>query len=223
MIHLETYPDRDMLAMDVADRLASELEEAAQHNDYASFAVPGGSTPGPMFDFLSALRLDWSDIHVMLTDERWVPEDHPRSNTALIKQRLLTGPAAAATFVPLYGEGPIATEVPRLSAEIEKVTPISVLVLGMGDDMHTASLFPGAPGLQAALAPDAPVLNILEPEDQPEQRVSLAAHVLNGALSKHLIITGEEKRAALEKAAHMAPEDAPIRAVMTDLTVHWAE
>ena len=113
--------------------------------------------------------------------------------------------------------------MPRLSVAIEKVTPISVLVLGMGDDMHTASLFPGAPGLLAALEADAPALNIIEPADQPEKRVSLSAQVLNGALSKHLIITGESKRAALEKAVHMSPEDAPIRAVMTDLTVHWAE
>ena len=223
MMQIEEYPDRDMLAMNVADTLASELESSLLTHDFASFAVPGGTTPAPMFDFLSGLRLDWDRVHVMLTDERWVPEDHERSNTGMLKQRLLTGPAAAATFVPFYADGAPEEVVPRMSDTLTPELPISVLVLGMGGDMHTASLFPGADGLAAALAPDAPALNILRPEGEPDTRVSLAAHVLNGALSKHLIIIGKQKRAALEAAMDLSPEEAPIRAVMTDLTVHWCE
>ncbi|THH38599.1 6-phosphogluconolactonase [Aliishimia ponticola] len=218
------YPDRELLAMDVADKLASDLENRLVQGDSASFAVPGGTTPGPIFDVLSSIRrLDWSRVTVMLTDERWVPEDHARSNTALVRARLLTDAAQMARFLPFYGEGAIGKTVPRLGEDVSPVLPISVLLLGMGDDMHTASLFPGAPGVHAALAPDAPVLNIVEPEDQPEQRVTLAAHVLNGALSKHLVIFGAAKREALERAQKLPPEQAPIRAVMQDLTVHWAE
>lgn len=222
-MRIETYPDRDMLAMDVADQLASELKSCLLAHDFASFAIPGGTTPAPMFDFLSGLHLEWERVHVMLTDERWVDESSPRSNTAMIRQRLLTGPAAAAQFVPIHGDGDPADALPGLCDGIAPNLPISVLVLGMGDDMHTASLFPGAPGLAEALAPDAPVLNLLHPTDQPEPRVSLAAHVLNGALSKHLIISGKAKRDALEKAAHLPAEQAPIRAVWDDITVHWAE
>ncbi len=219
----EDYPDRDMLAMNLADKLASQLESYLNHNDEVLLAVPGGTTPGPVFDVLSGVRLDWDRVIVMLTDERWVSEDHPRSNTALIRQRLLTGHAEAARFLPIHSDGDPVEEVPRLSEAVKPHLPISVLLLGMGSDMHTASLFPGAPGLSAALAVDAPILNILEPKGEPEIRVSVAAHVLDDAMAKHLVITGTEKRAALEQAADLAPEDAPIRAVMSDLTVHWAE
>ena len=74
-----------------------------------------------------------------------------------------------------------------------------------------------------ALRADAPVLNIVEPADQPEVRVSLSAHVLDGAVSKHLVITGRDKLEALERAVHLTPDEAPIKAVMSGLTVHWAE
>jgi len=101
--------------------------------------------------------------------------------------------------------------------------PISVLLLGMGSDMHTASLFPGVDGLEAALDPHAPILTVLRPEIVPEARVSLTARVLDGAMSKHLVIFGEEKRAALERAMSLPPEDAPIRTVLSEITIHWAE
>jgi len=218
------YADRGALAVDVADQLAAELETSLLHHDHASFAVPGGTTPGPIFDILSGVgRLDWSRIHVMLTDERWVPEGHERSNTSLVKERLLTGPAAAATFIPFYKDGVAEDQVPAVSEALAHALPLSVLVLGMGSDMHTASLFPGAPGLEAAMAPDAPILNILRPASQPDLRVSLAGHVLAGAICKHLIITGSDKRAALEQAATQSALTAPIKVAMTDLTVHWAE
>lgn len=220
---IEEYPDRDLMAMHLADKLASELESALNQNDSVLLAVPGGTTPGPIFDVLSGVPIDWSRVQVMLTDERWVSGDHPRSNTALVRDRLLTGHAAAARYLPMYADGAPVDEVPRLAEAIEPYLPISVLVLGMGSDMHVASLFPGAPGLSAAMAPDAPILNILEPEGEPDIRVSLAAHVLDDAMSKHLVITGADKRAALERAADLPREDAPVRAVMSDLTVHWAE
>ena len=101
--------------------------------------------------------------------------------------------------------------------------PIDGLLIGMGADMHTASLFPGEAGLQAALDPQAPVLLPVRPETQPETRVSFSARVLNEAVSKHLLITGTEKREALERARHLSPMEAPIRAVLDDISVHWAE
>ena len=82
------YPDSEMMMIDLADTLASELKNALLVNDFASFAVPGGTTPGPIFDSLCAVDLDWARVHVMLTDERWVPETSDRSNTKLLRQRL---------------------------------------------------------------------------------------------------------------------------------------
>ena len=219
----ESYPDRDVLNMDVADALASGLRMALAQNDFATLAVAGGTTPGPIFDILSAVHLDWDRVRVLPTDERWVPEDHPRSNTRLLRERLLTGPAAAATLLPLYSDGPIETAVPALSDALTPVLPLSVVLLGMGDDMHTASLFPGAPGTEAALDPNAPTLCIVRPEGQPETRVSLSAAALNGALDKHLVIIGADKRAAFEAALRLPPEQAPIHAVIDGMTTHWTE
>ncbi len=94
--------------IDLANILAGELTAALMNHDTASIAVPGGTTPGPIFDMLCAADLDWSRVHVLLTDERWVPESSPRSNTALMRERLLTDRAAAAHLVPLYAEAPDA-------------------------------------------------------------------------------------------------------------------
>lgn len=217
------YPDRELLTMRVADELAGEIENALFTHDSVSFAVPGGTTPGPIFDMLSGTDLGWEKVNVMLTDERWVPEDHDLSNTRLVRDRLLTGPAAAATFLPFYRAGQTAADAcPEVAETLTPHMPLSVLVLGMGDDMHTASLFPGAPGLEAALDGHAPLLCPISPPDQDIDRVTLPAHALKGALSTHVVIFGALKRNALEKAQHLAPKDAPIAAVLGNATVHWA-
>ncbi|MEP4198131.1 MAG: 6-phosphogluconolactonase [Aliishimia sp.] len=220
---ITTYPDRDALNMGLADELASSLRNALMLGNDVTMAVPGGTTPGPIFDLLSAVSIDWARIKVMLTDERWVPEDHERSNTALLRKRLLVDNAAEAQMIPLYGDGVPEDVLPSLSAAIEPRLPLSIVLLGMGGDMHTASLFPGAPGLDAALAADAPALCLLDPEGQPDRRVSLSARVLNGALDKHLVIIGPEKRAALDAAVKLTPHEAPVQAVLQNLHVHWAE
>ena len=83
-MELIEYPDREVLALGLAGRLASELAETVRMQGAASFSVPGGSTPGPVFDTLSGIDLPWDHIAVFLNDERWVPEDSPRSNTRLL-------------------------------------------------------------------------------------------------------------------------------------------
>ena len=217
------YADREMLVMNVANKLAGKLKSALSGNDRVSFAVPGGSTPGPIFEMLSATDLDWDRVDVMLTDERWVDEHDPLSNARLVREHLLNDRAAAARFIPFFraglspGEGAEAV-APSLASHM----PISVLLLGMGDDMHAASLFPGDPGLPDALAADAPLLCPVYPEGQPTARVTLPAHVLDGALNKHLVIFGEEKRAALERAQGLSPDEAPIAAVLDETEVYWA-
>lgn len=222
-VNIVDYADREMLAINLANTLAGDLENALFHKETVSFAVPGGTSPGPVFDVLCASDLEWERVHVMLTDERWVPEDHERSNTRLIRERLLTGRAAAARFLPFYAPSEHPDEVlAEVTAPLVPELPLSVLLLGMGGDMHTASLFPGAPGLDIALAADAPILVAQDPPTQDELRVSLSAPVLNGALSKHLLITGEDKRTALERAMALPPEEAPINAVLSEMTVHWA-
>jgi 6-phosphogluconolactonase len=223
-VNLIEYPDREMMMIDVANVLAGELNSCLQRHDFASFSVPGGSTPGPMFQSLCAADLDWSRVHVMLNDERWVAEDDPRSNTRLLKETLLVDRAAAAQFVPFYRPGETPEDAAEaLSEALATKLPLSVLLLGMGSDMHTASLFPGAEGLAAAMAPDAaPVRAIVQP-GTGEARVTLTAPVLADAMSKHILITGADKRDALERAAHLDAMEAPVRQVWKGATVHWAE
>jgi 6-phosphogluconolactonase len=217
------YPDRELMMFSLADKLASDLNLALRQNDRVSLSVPGGTTPGPVFDVLSGVKLEWNRVTVFLNDERWVPETSDRSNGRLLRGRLLKGEASAATFVPLYVDTPepeIALDT--LAAAVSPHLPISVLLLGMGADMHTASIFPGADRLADALAPDAPILMPMRAPGAPEPRVTLTARVLADAMAIHILITGTEKREALERAQRLPVEEAPVRAVLANATVHWA-
>lgn len=220
----ETYPDREFLMLGLANVIAGQLADFLRREGRASLCVPGGTTPGPIFDTLSGVDIDWAGVAVFLNDERWVPEDSPRSNTRLLRERLLRGKAAGATLVPLFA--PAAKPEERLDELAEGLRPhlpISVLLLGMGADMHTASLFPGADRLADALAPDAPLLLPMRADAAGEPRITLTAPVLRGAMNIHILITGQEKRDALERALALPPEEAPVRAVLDNATVHWAE
>lgn len=218
------YPDRDLMMFALADQLASDLNVALRHNERASFSVPGGTTPGPVFDTLAGVSLEWDRVTVFPNDERWVAEDSERSNARLIRKRLLRGHAVGATYVPLYADTPEPeAALDRLIAALSPHLPISVLLLGMGTDMHTASLFPGGDRLSDALAPDAPILLPMRAAAAVEPRVTLSARVLADAMAIHVLITGRDKRAAIEKAEGLPPEVAPIRAVLANATIHWAE
>ncbi|MEM9425314.1 MAG: 6-phosphogluconolactonase [Pseudomonadota bacterium] len=218
-MNLITYLDRDLMFVDLASKLAGELKTALSHSDRASFAVPGGTTPGPVFDELCAADIDWARVDVLLTDERQVPPDHERSNERLIRERLLVSRAAAANFVRLVPQGDDASaEVARLEA----LLPIDVLVLGMGADMHTASLFPGSPDLPAALDRHAPPLMAVAASEGLEPRITLTGPVLSGAVLTHVLITGDEKREVLDKARHAGHLEAPIGLVLGRADIHWA-
>jgi 6-phosphogluconolactonase len=218
------YPDSDFMFLRVADKIASELGEFLRRDGHASLCVPGGTTPGPVFDTLSGVDLDWANVAVFLNDERWVGEDSPRSNTRLLRERLFRGPAAAANLIPLYAPAPNPEDrLEELAQGLLPHLPISVLLLGMGADMHTASLFPGADRLAEALSPDAPPLMALRADAAGEPRITLTAPVLKAAFRTHILLRGQEKREALERAMTLSPSEAPVRVVLDTATVHWAE
>lgn len=222
-MNLHEYPDRELMMMALADRIAAQLGDALRGKERVTLCVPGGTTPGPIFDTLSDVALDWDRVVVFLSDERWVPEDHERSNARLVRQRLLRNRAAAATFLPLHADAPQPEDViDDLARAIEPHLPIDVLLLGMGADMHTASLFPGADRLSDALADDAPVLVPMRAPGAPEPRVTLSAPVLAGAMHTHVVITGQDKREALERALKLPPQEAPVAVVLPEAEVHWA-
>ncbi|MGQ0610325.1 MAG: 6-phosphogluconolactonase [Paracoccaceae bacterium] len=218
------YPDRADLAQGLAALIAQELAAASAARGRASLSVPGGTTPGPVFDALSRADLDWSRVSVVLNDERWVPPTHPRSNTRLLAERLFQHRAAAARLIPLYRDAP--EPEPALSALAEGLRPhlpLDVLLLGMGADMHTASLFPGADLLAQALAPQAPILLPMRAEAAGEPRISLTAPALTSARAIHVLITGADKRRIIHQANGLSPATAPIALVLDKATVHWAE
>jgi 6-phosphogluconolactonase len=221
---LETYPDREFLMLGLANTIAGQLADFLRREGKATLSVPGGTTPGPIFDTLSGVDLDWANVAVVLNDERWVPESSDRSNTRLVRERLLRGRAAQARLVPLYAPAELPEEMlVALEDGLKPHLPISVLLLGMGADMHTASLFPGADRLEEALSASAPLLLPMRAEAAGEPRITLTAPVLRGAFNIHVLITGAEKRAALERAMTLTPMEAPVRAVLDNATVHWAE
>lgn len=216
------YPDAELMMVDLANQLAGNLENALLTHERVSFAVPGGTTPGPVYDTLCAVDLGWDRIDVMLTDERWVPETSKRSNTRLLRERLLIDKAAAATLIPLYVEAPKPEDMlPALAAVFESILPISVMLLGMGSDMHTASIFPQADQLENALYGTDNLVAMRAP-GATEPRITMSAKVLKGAMCRHIVIIGDEKRAALDRAFHLNPTEAPVAAVLSGSTIHWA-
>ena len=223
LIEFLEYNHREELVASVAQILASNLHASIQDRKNVIFSVPGGNTPGPIFDKLCDFDLDWKKVSIILNDERWVPESSERSNTKLLRERLLIKKAVSAKYISMYS-GALTPElgIPKLQERIERNLPISVLLFGMGTDMHTASLFPGGDNLQEALSNSAPILLPMRAAGTLEPRVTLTAQVLNSSRFKHLVIFGDEKRAVLEKAVDLPNSIAPISAILPGASVHWA-
>jgi 6-phosphogluconolactonase len=211
------------LVSSVAKILAYDLIASIKDRENVMFSVPGGSTPGPIFDKLCEFDLDWRRVSIILNDERWVPESNERSNTKLLRERLLIKKATLATYISMYSDT-ITPElgIPKLKKRIDPNLPISVLLFGMGADMHTASLFPGGDKLEEALSNNAPTLLPMRAAGAMEARMTLTAQVLNSSRFKHLVIFGEEKRKAFEKAIDLPNSIAPVSAILPGASVHWA-
>lgn len=228
MTDIRSYNTREQLMHSLAEKVANELKAAIETKGSASLAVPGGTTPEPFFLNLRKQVLNWEKVFILLTDERFVPESSPRSNSALIRRSLLQEHAAKATYVPLYMAGDAPEEVLQdLCAGLDRALPLDICVLGMGTDMHTASLFPGADLLNEALSDAAPALLPMRAPGAPEPRLTLTAPVLKAAGSVHLLIAGKEKKTALEQAMNGQDEfEAPVRAILNrdqSTLVHYAD
>lgn len=213
---------RDEAAERAADLLAGALELALDKRARASLLVSGGSTPGPCYQRLAREPLDWAQIDVGLVDERWVDEDDPASNARLIRQTLLQDAAAEATFAPMKTAH--ADPLQGLSEAEARygalAYPFDAVLLGMGPDGHTASLFPRAAGLVEALELGNPKLLAAidaagaSVAGDNTLRMTLTLSAIASARTLVLLITGEDKRAVLDQARAADPLDMPIRAVL---------
>lgn len=227
MAELIEYASRDEAARNLADAIARRLDAAIAERGRASLVVCGGSSPKQLFEYLSRHTLDWSRVTVVPSDERWVPVDDDQSNERLIRNTLLVGEAAKANFVGLYRD----TATPRealadiASALADVPRPLDVVLLGMGGDGHTASLFPQAPDIQACLDSDQPCV---APTVGPPARLSLGLALLTDARAIDLLIFGEDKRRVFEQAQADGPvAELPVRGVLHRQSpaaqAHWAE
>jgi 6-phosphogluconolactonase len=217
------------LAAEITHRLSAAVEERG----VASFVGSGGTTPGPLYDLLSEMAAPWRAVRVTLADERWVAPDDPRSNERLIRARLLRDLAVSARFTPLKtAQGEPENAESEIDAALRALPrPFDVMLLGLGENGHTASLFPHGQGLGPALDTADPALaraiRPVPPDDPTPPRMSMSLRALLDSRGIILFFTGEAKWAAYEDALGAGEvADAPVRAVLrqhqTPVEVWWA-
>ena len=224
-MELHRFPDRSALVEALADEIAARLADGVAARGAASLVVPGGSTPAPLFDALCERDLPWKAVVITLNDERWVDPSDAASNERLVRERLLVGRAAEACFFGL--KTPAATPrqaVVEVEARLADVArPFDVMVLGMGEDGHTASLFPYSAALAASLGGDPAQVQAVEaPHARGAiERMTLSLPAIVDSRSVAVLITGSEKLAVLGRAAEPGdPLALPIRAVLSRAPVH---
>jgi 6-phosphogluconolactonase len=225
---LRECPDPATLTAALTQHVARRLKEDLAQQEQAVLVVSGGKSPVPFFQSLSAQPLAWDRVTVTLADERWVPSDHEDSNEALVRKHLLKGRAATAQMLPLWtGDATPEAAAPGVSQALEVLPhPFSQVILGMGEDGHIASLFPGAAQLPEGLSTSASALAV-HPAHAPHARLSLSLGALLASRDLVLMISGEAKRRVLERALEEGPvEELPVRAILRQtavpVSVFWA-
>lgn len=224
------FPNTEALAGALARRVAEVISYAVHARGRASLIVSGGRTPVTLYQRLAGIDLPWEQVRISLADERRVPEDDPRSNARLVREHLLQGRAGVAGFVPLHRDGADerADEAACAAALGTLPRPFDAVILGMGADGHTASLFPGMPALGAALDPDneACCQAVTAPAEPPE-RLTLTLATLLDSRWIALQVTGAEKwRTLADALTANDPQRYPVAALFRQrrvpVHVYWA-
>ena len=213
----------DRLVSELAHDIAQRLQLAIQTRGKAVLSVSGGKSPIALFVSLRVQAIDWSKVSVTLVDERCVPSTHPDSNAQLVKQHLLQDAAHAATLVPMVTETIDVSDATQqaawANAQWQTVGAADVLVLGMGADGHTASLFADAPNLSQALdlhnTQNCVGITLAHPPaNAPYPRVTQTLAALLRA--KHIVlpISGNDKRNTLQRAWIQKQNALPVSNVL---------
>jgi len=222
-VEMRRFADAHALARAAADEVAGQLAQAYAARGIATLVVSGGRSPVGFFEELRSRRLEWHKVTITLADERWVEPTVAGSNERLVRNALLTGAAGAARFIGLKNGAPS----PELGAAAaweplaRLPRPFDVVILGMGEDGHTASLFPGSPRLASAIDPDAaPGCIAMWSPAVPHARVSLNLSALLGSRRIAILLFGEAKlRTYVKACATGAVEDMPVRALLRQTRV----
>ena len=215
-MQLNTFASSDELNQQFASRLVAILSEAIANRGQAYLVVSGGRTPQALFQQLSQAELDWSKVTITLADDRFLPDSEADSNERLVKASLLQHKAAKAGFISLYAPFDTAEQaVPELLQRVADLPSFDVVILGMGEDGHTASLFPCSKEVQKGMALDAPALLAVNPTTAPYQRISFSKTRLLNSRFLFLHLVGDSKLRVLEQAMASHDELAmPIRAFL---------
>lgn len=212
--NLTTFETRDALMSAAAERMADALRAGIAARGSACVALSGGSTPAPAYARLATMAVEWSNVTLALVDERFVPPDHEASNETLVRRTMADALSAGAVLTPMFAALPTVVEAADAAEPNYRDLTIDVALMGMGEDGHTASWFPGVPALGNALDLDNPravmALNAPQGAGSPD-RLTLTRSAIARAGSVILLITGEEKRARLGQA--LAHNDAPVSAL----------
>ncbi len=210
------FADPDALDIALATKIADILTDAIAKRGAASLVVSGGSTPKGLFKRLATSALDWQHVSIMLADERWVPTDHDDSNERMVKELLLTDKATAATFVSLVPKYLNTTEnLQAVSDALAAFDQFDLVILGMGGDSHTASLFPCCAEIDDGLSTEDAVL-MTHPKTAPHGRVSMSRSRLLQSANGLVHIVGEDKLDVLKQAqSSPTSRSAPISAFVS--------
>ena len=227
------YCDADALAAALAVRLEIALRDALALRGHAMLALAGGRTPLPAYRALATRTLDWDRVVLIPTDERCVPHDHAACNLRALGEAFAPADGVRLVALTVDDGNPERSQAQALATLSQHAGAFDAVVLGMGEDAHTASLFPGASQLGTALDPVAPFdVCRLDPQPLPPEapfpRITLTAARLLRAHTVHLALTGEAKHAALRKAqVGQDPLRHPIAAILhaadTTVHIHWSE
>ncbi len=229
-VNIKEFPDRKSLTVELAEQIGKLLTDGITANCRASLAVSGGSTPVELFKQLSQMDLSWQDVVITLVDERWVEPTENDSNEHLVRNHLLKNKALAATFIGMKNSAATASAGEKECEQKlhEVLRPFDVLILGMGGDGHTASLFPGAEKLSLATDMDLGQTCMgIAPLTAPHERMTLTLPAILDSRQIFLHITGQEKQDVLQEALTEGPTvEMPIRFILrqqtTPVSVFWA-
>lgn len=229
-IDRKEFPDQPSLTHELAKLIGKLLTMGIEQRGLATLVVSGGSTPIPLFKQLSSMEIPWLRVVITLVDERWVATSASDSNENLIQTHLLKDKAMAATYISLKNRAGSAEKgMAECERRLKKIPrPFDVVILGMGEDGHTASLFPGTRQLRAATdIHSGKICMAITPVSAPHERMTLTLPTLLDSRQILLHITGDKKRETLQKAMADGPvEQYPIRYILgqttTPVSIFWA-
>jgi 6-phosphogluconolactonase len=222
------FDTREEASRNAAARIADLLRARLASAGRAAIIVSGGSSPKQCYDELSRQSIDWQNVHVAISDERWVPPSDAASNERMLREHLLSNGSSVAHLLPIYQDDSTPQQrCESLDADLRDLPiPFACTLLGMGEDAHFASLFPDFANLDEALDPESGVLCVpVQTRSSPHPRVSLTMSPLTRSDEIILLFFGDEKLTVYEQAkaeSNGFPVSRLLRQKRAPVRVYWA-